>query len=73
MNVLTPSELNYLTNKLGRNPNNLEKEIIGAEWSEHCSYKSSKNLIKLLPTTGERVIVGPGYDAGVIDVGDGDV
>lgn len=71
MNVLTQSELNYLTNKLGRNPNNLEKEIIGAEWSEHCSYKSSKNLIKLLPTAGDRIIVGPGYDAGVVDVGDG--
>lgn len=71
MNVLTPSELNYLIQKLGRKPNNLEKEIIGAEWSEHCSYKSSKKLIKLLPTKGDRIILGPGYDAGVLDVGDG--
>ncbi|MFB5599298.1 MAG: phosphoribosylformylglycinamidine synthase subunit PurL [Nitrososphaeraceae archaeon] len=71
MNVLTSSELNYLIQKLGRKPNNLEKEIIGAEWSEHCSYKSSKKLIKLLPTKGDRIILGPGYDAGVLDVGDG--
>ena len=47
----------------------MEKHIVGAEWSEHCSYKSTKNQIRLLPTTGKRVIVGPGLDAGVVDVG----
>jgi phosphoribosylformylglycinamidine synthase len=71
LDVLTKSEINYLVQKLGRLPNNLEKAIIGAEWSEHCSYKSSKKLIRLLPNKGERIIVGPGYDAGVLDIGDG--
>jgi phosphoribosylformylglycinamidine synthase II len=49
----------------------LEWAMIDAEWSEHCSYKSSKPIIKQLPTSGERVLVGPGYDSGVIDIGDG--
>lgn len=44
---------------------------MGAEWSEHCSYKSSKKYLRMLPTRGERVLVGPGYDAGVLDIGDG--
>jgi phosphoribosylformylglycinamidine synthase subunit PurL len=48
----------------------LEKCIVGAEWSEHCSYKSTKKQIRLLPTSGKRVVVGPGFDAGVVDVGD---
>ena len=47
--------------------------MTSTEWSEHCSYKSSKMLLKLLPTKGTNVIVGPGYDAGVLDVGNGDV
>ncbi len=45
--------------------------MIDAEWSEHCSYKSSKALLKTLPTSGSRVLLGPGYDAGVLDAGDG--
>ncbi len=69
--LLTRSELKYLKQKLDRNPNNLEKEIVAAEWSEHCSYKSSKKYIRLFPTKGSRIIVGPGYDAGVLDVGNG--
>ncbi|NWG09620.1 MAG: phosphoribosylformylglycinamidine synthase subunit PurL [Nitrososphaerales archaeon] len=56
---------------LGREPNTLELAMIDAEWSEHCSYKSSKSILKLLPTKGPRVVIGPGYDAGAIDVGDG--
>ncbi|MCP8308802.1 MAG: phosphoribosylformylglycinamidine synthase subunit PurL [archaeon] len=56
---------------LGREPNYLELAMIDAEWSEHCSYKSSKPVLKQLPTKGPRVIIGPGYDAGVIDVDDG--
>jgi len=71
MGVLTQKELNYLEGSLKRKANELEKDIIGAEWSEHCSYKSSKNYLRQLPTKGSRVIVGPGYDAGVIDVGGG--
>ena len=56
---------------LGREPNEVEWSIIDAEWSEHSSYKSSKALLKLFPTKGKRVVLGPGYDAGVVDVGDG--
>ena len=71
MEILTKSELTHLKNVLQREPNSLEKEIVGAQWSEHCSYKSSKKYIKLLPKKGERIIQGAGYDAGVIDVGNG--
>ena len=49
----------------------MEQNIINAEWSEHCSYKSSKIHLRTLPTEGKRLIKGPGFDAGVIDVGDG--
>ncbi|HEX7141976.1 MAG TPA: phosphoribosylformylglycinamidine synthase subunit PurL [Nitrososphaeraceae archaeon] len=73
MEILTKSELNYLNKELKRKPNSLEKEIVGAQWSEHCSYKSSKKYITLLPKKGERIIKGPGYDAGIIDIGNGDV
>lgn len=73
MAVLTDSELAYLEGKLQRKANEVEQDIVGAEWSEHCSYKSSKKYLRLLPTKGKRVLVGPGYDAGVIDVGDGHV
>jgi len=68
---LTPQELNYLEKKIGRKPNSLEFQIVAAEWSEHCSYKSSKKYLKILPKEGKRVISGPGYDSGVLDVGDG--
>ncbi len=68
---LTQKELVYLKNELKRQPNEVELSIVEAEWSEHCSYKSSKPLLKLLPTQGKRVLLGPGYDAGVLDVGDG--
>lgn len=68
---LTQEELVYLKNRLKRQPTDVEMSIVEAEWSEHCSYKSSKPFLKLLPTEGERVLVGPGLDAGVLDVGDG--
>lgn len=68
---LTQEELVYLKNELKRQPNEVEMSVVEAEWSEHCSYKSSKPFLKLLPTQGKRVLVGPGYDAGVLDVGDG--
>ncbi len=71
MGILTEEELNYLEKNLGRRANKIEQDIVGAEWSEHCSYKSSKKYLRLLPTNGGRVIVGPGYDAGVLDIGDG--
>jgi phosphoribosylformylglycinamidine synthase subunit PurL len=57
---------------LGRRPNPTELGIFAAMWSEHCSYKSSKIWLRTLPTSGPRVICGPGENAGVVDVGDGD-
>ena len=67
---LTPQESDYLEKKIGRKPNPVELQIVAAEWSEHCSYKSSKKHLRLLPRGGKRVISGPGYDSGVLDVGD---
>jgi phosphoribosylformylglycinamidine synthase len=71
MAALTKEESRYLACKLDREPNMVEKEIVAAEWSEHCSYKSSKRFIKMLPNKGKHVVIGPGYDAGVLDIGDG--
>jgi phosphoribosylformylglycinamidine synthase len=71
--MLTKSEESYLLKKLGRQANQLEIDMIDAEWSEHCSYKSSKKFVRSLPSRGKRVVVGPGYDAGVLDIGDDDV
>jgi len=68
---LTDGEIRYAVKKLGREPNEVEWAMLEAQWSEHCSYKSSRPLLKLLPHKGPRVLVGPGYDAGVIDLGDG--
>src|SRR6476469_11082125 len=71
MDILNSKEYNFLKKKLNRSPNELEQNIINAEWSEHCSYKSSKIHLRTLPTEGKSLIKGPGFDAGVIDVGDG--
>ncbi len=68
---LTDEEIRFAVKKLGREPNEVEWAMLEAQWSEHCSYKSSKPLLRLLPSKGPRVIVGPGSDAGVIDVGNG--
>ncbi len=57
---------------LGRAPNLTELGIFSVMWSEHCSYKSSKLWLRTLPTTGPRVICGPGENAGVVDIGDGE-
>jgi len=57
---------------LGRTPNITELGIFSVMWSEHCSYKSSKVWLRTLPTTGPQVICGPGENAGVVDIGDGD-
>jgi phosphoribosylformylglycinamidine synthase len=73
MSVLTRQELDHLEKNLNRQANETEQDIVGAEWSEHCSYKSSKKYLRLLPTKGGRIVVGPGYDAGVLDIGDGHV
>ncbi|PYS66357.1 MAG: phosphoribosylformylglycinamidine synthase subunit PurL [Acidobacteria bacterium] len=68
---LTPEEFKRIKALLGRDPNLVELGVFSVMWSEHCSYKSSRIHLKRLPTTGERVIVPPGENAGVVDVGDG--
>jgi phosphoribosylformylglycinamidine synthase II len=68
---LTDEELERIVQILGREPNELELALYGVMWSEHCSYKSSRRHLKRLPTSGDRVLVGPGENAGVIDAGDG--
>ncbi len=68
---LTPAEFSRVKELLGREPNTVELGVFSVMWSEHCSYKSSRVHLKRLPTTGERVIVPPGENAGVVDVGDG--
>jgi phosphoribosylformylglycinamidine synthase len=68
---LTDDEAADIDRILGRAPNHLELAMYAVMWSEHCSYKSSRIHLKRLPTTGERVLVGPGENAGVLDVGDG--
>src|SRR4026209_449054 len=68
---LTPQEFERIEELLGREPSFAELGIFSVMWSEHCSYKSSRVHLKRLPTTGPRVIVPPGENAGVVDVGDG--
>ncbi len=68
---LTPDEFTRIKELLGREPNLVELGVFSVMWSEHCSYKSSRIHLKRLPTQGERVIVPPGENAGVVDVGDG--
>ncbi len=68
---LTVDEYQKIENILGRDPNLTELGIFSVMWSEHCSYKSSKAYLKLLPTEGPGVLQGPGENAGVVDVGDG--
>lgn len=68
---LTDDEAGEISSILSREPNHLELAMYSVMWSEHCSYKSSRLHLKRLPTEGERVLVGPGENAGVIDVGDG--
>src|SRR4051794_18257363 len=67
---LSPEEYAKIIEILGREPNITELGVFSVMWSEHCSYKSSRIHLKRLPTTGPRVIVPPGENAGVIDVGD---
>ena len=68
---LTDDELERIRETLGREPNPNELAMYGAMWSEHCSYKSSKVHLRGLPTEGPQVLVGPGQDAGAVDIGDG--
>ena len=68
---LTDSEYDLVIAALGRAPNPVELGMFGAMWSEHCAYKHSRPLLARLPSSGERVLVGPGENAGAIDIGDG--
>ena len=68
---LTPEEYERIVQALGREPSLTELGIYSVMWSEHCSYKSSKVHLKRLPTRSERVVQGPGENAGIIDIGDG--
>lgn len=68
---LSPEEYELVLNILGRTPTFTELGIFSAMWSEHCGYKNSKRLLKLLPTKAPWVIQGPGENAGVVDIGDG--
>ncbi|MCO6052132.1 phosphoribosylformylglycinamidine synthase subunit PurL [Mesorhizobium sp. RP14(2022)] len=69
---LKPDEYERILRITGREPSFTELGIFSAMWNEHCSYKSSKRWLRTLPTKGERVIQGPGENAGVVDIGDGD-
>ncbi len=68
---LTDAEAGEIERILGRSPNHLELAMYAVMWSEHCSYKSSRLHLARLPSEGEGVLVGPGENAGVLDVGDG--
>jgi phosphoribosylformylglycinamidine synthase len=68
---LKPEEYEEIVNRLGRHPNKAELGMFGVMWSEHCCYKNSRPLLKQLPTTGDRILVGPGENAGVVDMGNG--
>ncbi|TMC36708.1 MAG: phosphoribosylformylglycinamidine synthase subunit PurL, partial [Chloroflexi bacterium] len=68
---LTPLEAIRVRELVGREPNALEWAMFGAMWSEHCAYKHSKKLLRTLPTRGPRVAVGPGENAGAVDIGGG--
>ncbi len=68
---LLPTEYEQIVGSLGREPNLVELGMLGAMWSEHCGYKHSRKLLKLLPTSGPRVLQGPGENAGAVDIGGG--
>jgi phosphoribosylformylglycinamidine synthase II len=69
---LKPDEYDRILSLIGREPTFTELGIFSAMWNEHCSYKSSKKWLRTLPTKGPRVIQGPGENAGVVDIDDGD-
>jgi phosphoribosylformylglycinamidine synthase II len=68
---LKPEEYELILKRLNREPNAVELGVFSVMWSEHCSYKSSRKHLSKFPTTGPRVICGPGENAGVIDIGEG--
>jgi len=68
---LSKEEFKKIVNTLGRRPNIVELGMYSVLWSEHCSYKSSKNYLKKFPTKSPRVLAGPGENSGIVDIGDG--
>jgi phosphoribosylformylglycinamidine synthase subunit PurL len=68
---ITPQEYEEIVKRLGRHPNKAELGMFGVMWSEHCCYKNSRPLLSQFPTTGDRILVGPGENAGIVDLGDG--
>lgn len=68
---LKPEEYEEIVRRLGRHPNKAELGMFGVMWSEHCCYKNSRPLLKQFPTEGPHILVGPGENAGVVDLGDG--
>ncbi|MCW6035213.1 phosphoribosylformylglycinamidine synthase subunit PurL [Spirulina subsalsa FACHB-351] len=68
---LKPQEYEEIVHRLGRHPNKAELGMFGVMWSEHCCYKNSRPLLGQFPTTGEHILVGPGENAGIVDLGDG--
>ncbi|MCL5981308.1 MAG: phosphoribosylformylglycinamidine synthase subunit PurL [Firmicutes bacterium] len=68
---LKDQEYEMIVDILGREPNYVELGMYSVMWSEHCSYKNSKEVLRTFPTTGERVLQGPGENAGIVDIGDG--
>ncbi|MDE5103659.1 MAG: phosphoribosylformylglycinamidine synthase subunit PurL [Trichodesmium sp. St19_bin2] len=68
---IKPEEYQEILNRLGRHPNKAELGMFGVMWSEHCCYKNSRPLLKQFPTTGKRILVGPGENAGVVDLDNG--
>mgnify|MGYP002777017574 CR=1 FL=1 len=68
---IKPDEYEEIVSRLGRHPNKAELGMFGVMWSEHCCYKNSRPLLKQFPTTGDRILVGPGENAGVVDLGNG--
>src|SRR5437868_7912971 len=68
---LTPAEFGLIADKLGREPNEVELAVFSLMWSEHCAYKHSKKLLRTLPVEGPAVVMGPGENAGAVDVGNG--
>ena len=68
---LTDAEFDLICEKMGRQPNDVELAMFSLLWSEHCAYKHSKKLLATLPTEGPRVVMGPGENAGAVDIGNG--
>jgi len=69
--ALTPDEYKVIVEQLKRAPNEVELGMLGVLWSEHCSYKSSKALLRRLPSSGAAVLQGPGENAGAVEIGEG--